>query len=203
MPVTDERIDERIAKAPVFAQPVMRHLRDLVHRACPEAEETIKWGMPFFLYRGKMLCSIGLFQKHCSFGFFGREITEAMRLAGMPVDDAAGSMGRITSLTGLPKDVQMLSWIRQAASLVDVPAKKKVLGKPPKPEAKVPEELLAALKTRKGAQAVFDGFSPSCRREYAEWIAEAKRPETRANRVAQAVEWMAEGKTRNWKYQSC
>lgn len=204
MPVTDGRIDERIAKAPAFARPVMRHLRALVHEGCPEAEETIKWGQPFFLHRGRMMCAVAAFSKHCGFRFVVPQMEEVMRAAGMPVDEAAGSLGRITSIADLPADTQMLAWIRQAAEFAgsDAPATKRG-SKMPKPEAETPGELLAALKKKKGAQAVFDGFSPSCRREYAEWVAEAKRPETRERRVAQAVEWIAEGKTRNWKYQNC
>ncbi|GAC1365495.1 MAG: hypothetical protein NVSMB3_14120 [Acidobacteriaceae bacterium] len=203
MGTRDERVDEKIAKAPAFAQPVMRHLRELVHEGCPETEETIKWGMPFFLYRGKMLCSLGVFSKHCSFGFVGPRMREVMREAGMPMEDAAGSLGRLTSLTELPKDEQMLAWIRQAAQIAETATPKRAESREPKAEAEVPEELLEGLRKSEGAQKIFDGFSASCRREYVEWIVEAKRAETRERRVTQAVEWIAEGKTRNWKYQSC
>ena len=203
MAMTDKRVDEQLAEAPGFAQPILFHLRALVHRACPEVEETIKWGRPFFLYRGKMLCYMAAFTKHCGFGFVGPEMRRVMAEAKMPVEDASGSLGRITSLADLPKDAQMLGWLRLAIGFVDAGAGGMVRAeKSPKPEMELPEELRAALAKSRAAQAKFDGFSASCRREYIEWIADAKRPETRERRVQQAMEWIAEGKGRNWKHAS-
>ncbi len=203
MPVTNERIDEQIAAAPAFAQPILRQLRVLVHLTCPEVEETIKWGRPFFLYRGKMLFYMAAFKGHCGFGFVGPDMRKVMRDAGMPIEEAAGSIGRITALSELPPRAQMLTWMRQAVAFAGSEAPKKVSAKRPKPELEMPADLLTVLKKTKGAKAIFDGFSPSCRREYVEWITEAKRAQTRERRVAQAVEWIAEGKTRNWKYANC
>ena len=198
----DARVDEQIANAPEFARPVLRHMRELVHKGAPEVEETIKWGRPFFLLNGRMLCFIAAFKQHCTFGFVGPEMRAAAEAEGVPVDEAGGVLGRITSVEDLPSDEQMLRWLRKAAALASGPAKKRT-PKPPKPEVEVPAELQAALQKNKAADKVFQAFSPSCRREYAEWIAEAKRPETREKRVTQAVEWIAEGKQRNWKYQNC
>ena len=203
------KVDAYVAKAQPFAQPIMEHLRELVHKACPEVEETIKWSRPFFEYRGAILCNMSAFKEHCSFGFWGEEIGAVLREAGVLERDGMGSLGRITSVADLPSDKQMLGWIRQAAAFVDsgqytspIAARRKVV-KPPKTCVDTPAEFAAALQRNKKAAAVFAAFSPSCKREYVEWIADAKRPETRDKRIATAVEWIAEGKQRNWKYQNC
>ncbi len=201
MAATDRRVDDQIAEAPGFAQPVMRHLRAVVHRAIPDVEETIKWGRPFFMVNGRMVCFVAAFKQHCSFGFVGPAMRSVLRGEGVATDEAGGSLGRIVSITDLPEDARLLGWLRQAAATAGEDRPKRV--RTPKSEAEVPEELAAALRKSKAAQRVFAGFSPSCRREYVEWIAEAKRAETRERRVAQAVAWMAEGKTRNWKYENC
>jgi uncharacterized protein YdeI (YjbR/CyaY-like superfamily) len=187
----------------------MEHLRELVHKACPEIEETIKWSRPFFEYRGVILCNMSAFKEHCTFGFWGQEIGAVLREAEALRGGGMGSLGRITSLEDLPSDKLMLGWIRQAAAFVDsgqytspVAARNKV-AKPPKPAIETPAEFASALKRNKKAAAVYAAFSPSCKREYVDWIADAKRPETRDKRIAIAVEWIAEGKQRNWKYQNC
>ena len=203
------KVDAYIAKVQPFAQPIMEHLRQLIHKACPEVDETIKWSRPFFAYRGAILCNMSAFKEHCSFGFWGEEMSVVLRGAKVLREDGMGSLGRITSLTDLPSDKQMLSWIRQAAGFVDsgqytspIAARRSVV-KAPKPVLEAPAEFATALKRNKKAAAVFAAFSPSCKREYIEWIAEAKRAETRDKRIATAVEWIAEGKQRNWKYQNC
>jgi uncharacterized protein YdeI (YjbR/CyaY-like superfamily) len=180
-----------------------------VHKACPEVEETIKWSRPFFEYRGAILCNMSAFKEHCSFGFWGEEIGAVLREAGVLGEDGMGSLGRITSVADLPSDKKMLGWIRQAAAFVDsgqytspIAARRKVV-KPEKAALDTPAEFAAALRRKKKATAVFAAFSPSCKREYVEWIADAKRPETRDKRIATAIEWIAEGKQRNWKYQNC
>jgi uncharacterized protein YdeI (YjbR/CyaY-like superfamily) len=202
------RVDIYLAKVPPFARPIMAHLRNLVHRACPEVEETIKWSRPFFEYRGVILCNISAFKEHCSFGFWGEEIGAVLRGAGVLERDAMGSLGRITSVADLPSDKQMLGWIRQAAGFVDsgqytspIAARRKVVKSPKILDT--PAEFSMALQKNKKAAAVFAAFSPSCKREYVEWITDAKRPETRDKRIATAVEWIVEGKQRNWKYQNC
>jgi len=187
----------------------MEYLRELIHKGCPGVEETIKWSRPFFEYRGVILCNISAFKEHCSFGFWGEEIGAVLREAGVVQEGGMGSLGRITTIKDLPPNKQMLSLIRQAAGFIDrgeytspITARNKVV-KAPKPAVETPAELEAALKKNKKAAAVFAAFSPSCKREYTDWVAEAKRPETREKRVATAVEWIAEGKQRNWKYQNC
>jgi uncharacterized protein YdeI (YjbR/CyaY-like superfamily) len=202
------KVDAYLAKVQPFAQPIMAHLRELVHKACPEIEETMKWSRPFFEYRGAILCNMSAFKEHCSFGFWGEEIGAVLREAGVGGKEAMGSLGRITSVAGLPSDKQMLAWIRQAAAFVDngqytspIAARRKVVK--PQKSLETPPEFAAALRRNTKAAAVFAAFSPSCKREYVEWVADAKRSETRDKRIATAVEWIAEGKQRNWKYQNC
>jgi uncharacterized protein YdeI (YjbR/CyaY-like superfamily) len=203
------KVDTYLAKVQPFAQPILEHLRELVHKACPEVEETIKWSRPFFEYRGAILCNMSAFKEHCSFGFWGEEIGAVLREAQAVRAGAMGSLGRITSLKDLPSDKLMLGWIRQAAAFVDsgqytspIAARYKVV-KSPKAVTDMPAEWASALQRNKKAAAAFAAFSPSCKREYIDWIADAKRVETRDKRIATALQWIAEGKQRNWKYQNC
>jgi uncharacterized protein YdeI (YjbR/CyaY-like superfamily) len=205
----DPKIDAYIEKAEAFAQPILTHLRKLMHKGCPDVEEAVKWGHPFFLYRGTILGHMAAFKQHCSFGFWGEEIGAVLREAKVVQNGGMGSLGRITTVKDLPSEKEMVGWIRQASALIDagehtsIMASRNKVVKAPKPALKAPPEFAAALKKNKKALAVFEAFSPSCKREYVEWIAEAKREETRDKRIAQAVEWIAEGKQRNWKYQNC
>lgn len=206
-PKQNPKVDAYIAKAQPFAQPILNHLRRLMHEACPGVEETIKWSMPFFEYRGAILGNMSAFKQHCAFGFWGVEIRAALREAKAVRGDAMGSLGRITRVEDLPAEKQMLAWIRQATELIEggrytspIAARQRV-AKPAKPPVKAPADFEAALKKNKKAAAVFAAFSPSCKREYVDWIVEAKREETRAKRIATAVEWIGEGKQRQWKYQ--
>ena len=206
---SNPNVDAYIAKSRPFAQPILLHLRELVHQACPQVAETVKWSRPFFEHRGVILCNMSAFKEHCSFGFWGEEIGAVLRAAKATSNGGMGSLGRITSLEDLPSDKQLLAWIRQAASFVEtgqytspISARRSVV-KPAKAAAKTPPEFAAALRKDKKASAAFAAFSPSCKREYVEWIAEAKRPETRDRRISTAIEWIAEGKQRNWKYQNC
>jgi uncharacterized protein YdeI (YjbR/CyaY-like superfamily) len=205
----DPRIDAYITKAAPFALPIVRHLRALIHKACPEVAEDFKWGRPFFLHNGAILCNVSAFKAHCSFGFWGAEIGEVLKQDGVLRDGGMGSLGRITNLTDLPSDNQLVGYIRKAAALIDngqgdnrlIVARRVV--KAPKPSLETPAEFTAALKKSKAASTEFAAFSPSCKRDYVEWIAEAKRLETRERRIKQAIEWIAEGKQRNWRYQNC
>ena len=206
---SDPRVDEYIGRAAPFAQPILVHLRALVHEVCPDVEETIKWGMPTFMYAGAILCGMAAFKQHASFGFWKHALVvgEGGQADTAPGDDrprdGMGSYGKLASLKDLPPKKTLLAHIRKAMQInedgVKAPARKSAL-KPP-PEA--PADLVTALKKNKAAQAAYDAFPPGCKREYVEWIVEAKREETRAKRLAQAVEWMAEGKRRNWKYENC
>lgn len=195
----DPRVDAYISGRADFARPILEHLRGTVHAACPEAEEAIKWGMPAFLYKGRMLASMAAFKAHATFAFWrGGEVVGEENAR----DGAMGQFGRITSIEDLPPPEELAALVRKAASLADqAPAPRRA--KAPKAPVQVPEDLSRAIAANPAASATFESFPPSCRRDYAEWVAEAKRPETRARRIAQAVEWLAEGKRRNWKYEKC
>ena len=196
----DPRIDAYIERAAPFARPILAHARALVHQACPQVEETIKWGMPTFVHAGGILCGMAAFKQHASFGFWKHALVVG---EGEP-RDGMGSYGKMLSLDDFPAKKIVLAHIRKAMKLnedgVKMPAARKAASKLP-PE--MPEDLVAALNRDNAAKATFDAFPPSCRREYIEWIVEAKREETRAKRLAQTVEWLAEGKRRNWKYENC
>lgn len=196
----DPRIDAYIARQADFARPILEHLRAAVHAACPQAEETMKWSMPHFLYKGQMLAGMAAFKAHATFGFWRAK--EVLGETGAE-RDAMGQFGRLTSVADLPAPEVLEGLIRQAVALTDSgprPARPKAA---PKPELETPRELESALDSNPAARAAFEAFPPSGRREYVEWVVEAKRPETRDKRIAQAVEWMAEGKRRNWKYENC
>ncbi|MBK5189242.1 MAG: YdeI/OmpD-associated family protein [Gemmatimonadaceae bacterium] len=197
MPTTDTRVDAYIAKSAAFAKPILTRVREMVHEACPDVQETIKWGSPFFDYKGQMMCAIAAFKQHCALIFWKASLIDGLPPNG---DKSRGSFGRITSIRELPGKKQFNGYIKAAMALNDagVTVKRPKAGS--KPEAKVPKELATALAKNKKATAVFAKFPPGQRREYCEWISEAKREETKAKRVAQAVEWIAEGKIRNWKY---
>ena len=202
----DPRVDGYIETAAPFAQPVLTHLRKLMHQACPHIAETIKWSMPFFVQQGIIIASMASFKQHCAFGFWGPEMQKVLVKDGRRSSDAMGTLGRITGLSALPTDHVLLAYMSQAAGLVESGQRTKSLErrkKSAKSPLRVPQEFAAALKKNRMATKVFADFSPSCKREYAEWIAEAKRPETKAKRVKQAVEWIAQGKQRNWKYMNC
>jgi uncharacterized protein YdeI (YjbR/CyaY-like superfamily) len=205
----DSRIDLYIAKSRPFAQPILIHLRELVHKACPGVTETIKWSRPFFEYKGVILGNMSAFKEHCSFGFWGEEISAVLRDAKILQPDAMGSLGRLTRIEDLPANKRMLSILGKAAAFLDsgqytspIAARHRVV-KAPTPVAEAPPEFAEALKANKKAFAVFADFSPSCKKEYVEWIGEAKRAETRDKRIATAIDWISEGKQRNWKYQNC
>ena len=205
----DPKVDAYIAKLEPFALPIMKHLRQLVHEACPKIVETIKWSRPFFQHGGVIICNMAAFKQHCSFGFWGEEMGALLRDAKVVRAGGMGSLGRITGLKDLPADKLMLEWIKQAAAFVEssqhtspVAARSRVV-KADKPVLVAPEEFTAALQKNKQAAGAFATLSPSCKREYLEWIFEAKRSETRARRIATAVEWIADGRQRNWKYQNC
>jgi uncharacterized protein YdeI (YjbR/CyaY-like superfamily) len=205
----DPRVDVYIEKAAPFAQPVLAHLRKLMHQACPRATESVKWGMPFFLQQGVILAHMAAFKQHCAFGFWGKDMTKVLAKDGLKrwgSGEGMGSLGRIIAMKDLPPDKVLLAYMRQAGELVESGQRTKSIERTRKPVKRpltIPPELTAALKKNKRATKAFEVFSPGCRREYAEWIAEAKRPGTKEKRVAQAISWIAEGKSRNWKYQNC
>jgi uncharacterized protein YdeI (YjbR/CyaY-like superfamily) len=202
MPNNDPRIDAYIAKAADFARPVLQHLRQLVHKACPDVEETIKWGFPHFGYRGDILCSMAAFKQHCSFGFWkASAMKDPDGILKVTDRHSMGHFEKITSKKDLPSDKSLIAYIKEAARLNEEGVKKPERSKKaPAAALPVPAELAAALKKNKKALAIFDGFPPSHKKEYIEWITEAKTEPTKEKRIATTLEWLTEGKSRNWKY---
>ena len=201
MPPTDPFVDAYIDKAQGFAKPVLNHIRKLVHEACPDVIETKKWSFPHFDCKG-IMCSMAAFKEHCAFGFWKQSLMEDK---AFPAEKTAmGSFGRITSLADLPDDKTMKKLIGDAMKLNDAGikvAKPKPTGE--KKELVVPEILAAALETNALASETFNNFPYSKKKDYVEWITEAKTDMTRDKRLATAIEWLAEGKARHWKYQNC
>lgn len=198
---TDLRIDAYIEKSGDFAKPILSHLRKLVHDACPDAEETLKWNLPAFMYKGKILCGIAAFKQHCIFNLWlGALVIENDSKA----NHAMGQLGKIKSVKDLPKDTVIVRYLKQAMKLTSegktqadrVKSKKSVRSK----DMVIPDYIISAFKTNKIAKSNFEKASPSFRKEYVDWITEAKTVATRNKRIATALEWIAEGKHRNWKY---
>lgn len=192
----DPRIDAYIESRSEFARPILQWIRARFHAALPQVEETIKWSHPFFTLGGKPFANMAAFKAHASFGFWNRQDNKTGKEG-----EAMGQFGRIESLADLPEASEVERLIREAAAAMTTASPRPRAA--PKGEAEVPPELAEALARDEAAAATFEGFPPGCRREYCEWIAEAKRPETKAKRVADALAWLREGKKRNWKYESC
>lgn len=198
MGTTDPRVDAYIAKSAEFARPILVHLRQVVHAACPDVQETIKWGMPNFMHGDKILANMAAFKAHCALGFWQRDAVAG----GGRFDESMARLDRIESLEDLPSKAQIAAIVKSAVALIDAGTKPARASKPAtKPPPVAPDDLLAALRRNGAARKTFDAFAPSHQREYIEWITEAKRPETREKRLHQALEWLAEGKSRNWKYE--
>jgi uncharacterized protein YdeI (YjbR/CyaY-like superfamily) len=192
----DPRIDAYIDKAGDFAKPILTHFRELVHSTIDNAEEAVKWGMPHFTHNGKNIAGMAAFKAHCALIVHG---------AGRRgEEDGMGSYGKVASLDDLPEDSELAARLVEARERIDTAgsAVKRAPKPRPKVEIPVPQDLAAALRDNPKARATFDGFPPSQRREYVEWVSEAKQDATRAKRLATAIEWLAEGKRRNWKYET-
>ena len=194
-------IDAYIAGRAPFAQPILSHARDIVHAAQPDIEEAVKWSHPAFLWKGKLVAGMAAFKGHATFGFWhGTAVTGRTEVE----DTAMGSFGRLTSLADLPPDDELADMVRKACALIDAGLVPKHMAERQKrPELPVPPALQAALDADPAAKAHWDAFSPSHRRDYCEWVGEAKREATAATRIAQTMEWVASGKKRNWKYENC
>ena len=193
---TNPKVDQYIAKSADFAKPILSHFRKIVHQACPDVEEEMKWSMPHFMYKG-MLCGMAAFKKHCAINFWkGRLLFD-----GKHSDEAMGQFGRIDSLSALPNDKKMLRYVKEAVRLNDERAK---MERPVKSREKkilqMPADFQRAIRQDQQAAAVFKKFSPSHKREYIEWLMQAKTDRTREKRLATSIAWIAEGKTRHWKY---
>jgi uncharacterized protein YdeI (YjbR/CyaY-like superfamily) len=196
MGTRDPRVDAYIAKQADFAKPILEHIRDVVHAACPDVEEDIKWGSPFFMYHGPMV-HMPAFKEHCRFGFWKGKL-----VAGDSDNEDGVPFGHLKSVKDLPSKKEMTAYIKKAMKLNEEGiSARKTTPRAPRPALPVPPELAAALAKNKKARANYEAFPPSHKRDYNEWISEAKRPETKAARVKQAVEWIAEGRSRNWKYE--
>jgi uncharacterized protein YdeI (YjbR/CyaY-like superfamily) len=194
---TDPRIDEYIEKSAPFARPILKKIRAAVHAGCPEVEETMKWSFPHFMHHG-ILCSMASFKAHCAFGFWKEDL-----MSGTQGQDGATTtqFGRVTSVKDLPSRTVFLKLVREAARLNEDGVKPPAKLPPDRTKSvRAPADLLAALRNNPKARAAYDELSPSHKREYIEWITEARRSETRKQRVATAVEWIAEGRIGNWKY---
>jgi len=197
---TDKRIDAYIAKSAPFAQAILQHLRALVHKALPQVNETIKWGMPYFEHQG-LLCGMAAFKQHCAFLFWkGSLLSDPQQLLQQGEKTAMGHLGKITSLEDLPADKVLAAYIKEAAALNEEGAKAPAKTPKPHEELEVPDYLKKALAQNKAAAKTFADFSYSNKKDYLEWLTEAKTEDTRIKRLNTAIEWMAEGKPRNWKY---
>ena len=198
----DKRIDEYIAKSQDFAKPILKHLRELVHQACPDVEETIKWGFPNFMYKG-ILCSMASFKQHCAFGFWkGSLIPEISDKNPEMSATSMGHFGKLTSLDDLLPDKKIIALIKKAMKLNDEDVKlpQRIPVKKGSKTLEVPEFILKAIAKNKTAKSTFENFSYSHKKEYVEWITEAKTETTRQKRLKTTIEWLSEGKGRNWKY---
>jgi uncharacterized protein YdeI (YjbR/CyaY-like superfamily) len=198
MPKIDPRIDAYIRKAKPFAQPILTHIRKVVHAAVPGVEETMKWSSPHFDYKG-MFCGMAAFKAHVGLGFWKGALLQE-HLPGPGGLSSAGQFGKIASLADLPSDRDLARILKIAKKLNDDDVKAPPMRKGPRPALKAPADLQAALARNKKAKATFEGFAPGQRREYIAWVTEAKQAATREARIKTAVEWMAEGKIRHWKY---
>jgi uncharacterized protein YdeI (YjbR/CyaY-like superfamily) len=198
----EKAIDNYIHNAADFAKPILNHLRELVHKTCPEAEEKMKWSFPHFDFKNEMMCSMAAFKQHAVFGFWKASLMKNPILVENAKSEVAmGHLGRLTSKQDLPSDKIIIGWIKEAMHLNDLgiklPAKIKA---PAQKELLVPADFLALLDKNKKARQTFEAFAYGKKKEYIIWINEAKTEDTRNKRITTSIEWLAEGKTRNWKY---
>lgn len=195
MPSRDPKVDAYIAKSPDFARPILAQIRDMVHAACPDVEESIKWGAPHFSYNG-MLCGMGAFKEHCRLHFWRGE-------AIVGDADEVEKFHRIESVESLPSRAALTRCVKRAMQLNDARVQSPAAPKPRTARAPLPmpPALATALRRNAAARKFFETLPPSHKREYIEWISEAKTDATRDKRITTTVEWLAEGKSRNWKYE--
>jgi uncharacterized protein YdeI (YjbR/CyaY-like superfamily) len=200
MVTRDKRVDTYIEKSPDYARPILEHLRAVIHEACPDVVETVKWGKPSFDYKG-ILCGMAYFKAHCAFGFWKHDLV--VEDAKGKELEAMGSFGRLTKVSELPPKTTLARYVKKAMKLNEDGVKVVRAKTVPKKPIPVHPAFKSALDRHAKAKKAFDAFSPSHRREYLEWIADAKRDETRERRIATAIEWLTDGKSRNWKYENC
>ena len=193
-------VDAYISKSQDFAKPILKHIRELIHEGCPDVEEKMKWSFPTFNYKGSILCNMAAFKQHATFGFWKATLLRSNGVMPQADESAMGQFGRITKLSDLPSDKTILKIVREAVKLEDagVKAQRKKISK--KKELIIPDYFINAISKNKNAKKTFDAFSYSNKKEYVEWVSEAKTEETRNKRLATSIEWLSEGKQRNWKY---
>src|SRR5262245_2913102 len=189
MGTRDPRVDAYIERAAPFARPILTHLREVVHKACPDVRETLKWRSPSYEYEG-ILCGMAAFKQHCAFGFWKHELVVG---GDRSAQEAMGSFGRLTKLADLPSRAVLARYVKKAMKLNEDGVKPARAKRASKPAPRMHPALEAALARNARARATYEGFPPGAQREYLEWIAEAKGDDTRARRIAQAVEWLAAG----------
>ena len=196
----DPRVDAYIARSADFARPILDHLRAVVHASCPEVEESLKWSMPFFSYQGAPMCMMAAFKQHCGFGFW-----LSKQVVGTAADDGMGQFGKLASLRDLPPKRVLAGYVKKAMALNEAGVRLSRPKAAAKPSPTLPGDLAALLAQKKyaAARTTYQGFSPSAQREYVDWIGAAKTDATRQKRIATTLEWLAEGKPRNWKYLPC
>ncbi len=199
----DDRVDAYIEdRTAPFAQPILRQIRDAMHDADDEIDEDIKWGAPAFLHKGRTLALMASFKAHAVLNFTrDKELDFGKAGLSAKPGEAMGLLGKLKSADDLPAPNQIADLVEQAIALEEAgPPKKakKAIKVPP-----IPKPFADALAANPEAKKIFDGFPPGARRDYVEWVAGAKREATRDKRIATAVEWLAEGKKRNWKYENC
>jgi uncharacterized protein YdeI (YjbR/CyaY-like superfamily) len=201
MSAMDPRVDAYIEKSAAFAKPILEKLRKLIFQAAPDVTETIKWSFPNYEVYGSMLCSMAAFKEHCAFGFWKASLLKDPEgILALAERNSMGHLDKLTTVKDLPADKILIAYLKEAVLLNKNKVKVVKPKTAPKKELPIPKLLAAAFKKNKKAQNAFEAFSPSQRREYIEWINEAKTDETQIRRVDMTVEWSAEGKTRNWKY---
>jgi uncharacterized protein YdeI (YjbR/CyaY-like superfamily) len=193
------KVDAYIAKSPEYARPILKKIRSLFHKACPQIEETIKWGFPHFEYKG-IVGSMAAFQRYTTFGFWKGKLLSDPHKMYTPMAKASMSHASFEKVSDLPADSILLQYIREAVALNEQGVKAPPRARRRRPELQIPDLFALALKKNKRALGTFEAFSPTQQREYVEWITEARREETRTKRLATAIEWMSQGKPRNWKY---
>lgn len=201
MSTTDSRIDAYIENAQPFAKTILTYLRKIIHETCPDVEEGWKWSFPHFMYKGKILCAFTAFKQHCGFGFWlEKEMKSISELTKDAERTGMFTLGKIRSIEDLPSKVLLKTAIQEAMELTDMGVTLKKAAAEKK-ETEIPAYFSEALNENVEAKKVFENASPSFRKEYIMWITDAKTEATRNKRIAEALEWLSEGKGRNWKYE--
>jgi uncharacterized protein YdeI (YjbR/CyaY-like superfamily) len=205
MATPNQQVADYIAKSESFAQPILEHLLQLVHDTCPDVKEVLKWGIPHLDYKGEMMCILAAYKQHCSFSFWKASLMNDPRLQeSADLEASQRFMGKIKSLSDLPPDTELVALIKEAMALNENGIKLKPR-KSDKPDTakvlEIPDYFAEKLAANPGAKEIFESKPASFRKDYLVWIIDAKTEATRATRIEQSLEWIAEGKGRFWKYQ--